>query len=208
MRLLDINKSLVLFMIFPLTSHSLSLNQGLTILDQSFDKDTSNRGPCNLILLTRVEDYFYVANRGYYTLSSANLLDAKEYFTKSDSHCLILVASGKVEMKDLIHHGQKIQMIKPVAVLLIDIPKWLDLSTKSQTLDISFPVLILTSDLNGNFSQIVAMHIVKLSKKLIFFSKRYPLLSLCIQETKVLEDVYCKFRCDTMSQCPRSAEEL
>ena len=162
MRLLDINKSLVLFMIFPLASYSLPLKQGLTILDQSLDSDTSKRGPCDLILLTWVKEDSYGGNRGHYTLSSANLLHAKEYFTKSDSHCLLLVASGKVEMKDLIHLGQKIQMIRPVAVLVIDIPKWLNLNTKSQTLDISFPVLILPSDLNGNFSQIVAMHIVKL----------------------------------------------
>ena len=156
---LNINKSLVLFMTFPLASYSLSLNQGLTILDQSFDKDTSKRGPCDLILLTHVEDD---GNRGHYTISSPNLLNAKEYFTKSHSHCLISVASGKVEMKDLIHFGQKIQMIKPVAVLLIDTPKWLDISTKSQTLDISFPVFILPSNLNGNFRYVVTMHVVKL----------------------------------------------
>ena len=145
-----ITKSFELLMLLPMAYCSqyasyLSLKHGLTLLDQSFDKDISKRGPCDLLLMTHVEEDER-GDRGTYTLSSANLQDAKEYFRISNTHCLILVASGKLEMEQLLQHGKNIQMIKPVALLMVDAPKF-------QTTDISFPVLILSSDLKGTYKQ-------------------------------------------------------
>ena len=148
---------LVLFTWFPLAlcSQSFSLRQGLTILDQSFDKDTSLRGPCDLILLTHIEESQYDGYRAYYALSSANaILNLRKHLAKSESHCLIIVASGKLKWEHLMHHVQQIQMIRPVAVLIIENPKWLKDTTISPTLDFSFPVFILHTDFSGNFTNI------------------------------------------------------
>ena len=144
--------SLVLFISFQLASPSLSLslNKGLTILDQSFDEDTSSRGSCDLILMTHVDQDAYRGNRGHYSLSSLSLLDSKKFFSKSQSHCLTLVTSGMVDVKELIHVGPKIQLTKPLAVLLIPIPKEHNITFELLSLDLSFSVMVIPSDLKGN----------------------------------------------------------
>ena len=161
--MIDTRRSLVLYLTLPMVfcscSSSFKQGQGLTILEQSLDLDTSKKGLCDLILLSHFGGEIYGGNRTYYTLSSANLLDSKEkeYFMKSDSHCLIVLASGKLDTKDFIHRSKKIQMIKPVAVLLIDVQNSQNLIARFQTMVISFPVLIMPSHLKGNYNWLTSI---------------------------------------------------
>ena len=154
---LNLKMRFVLFTLFPLAlcTQSFSTRQALTHLDQSFDKDTSLRGPCDLILLTRIKESQYDGYRAYYALSTANTtLNFIEHLAKSESHCLILVTSGNLKLEQLLHHGRQIQMIRPVAVLMTDNPKWLNDTATFPTLNLTFLVFILHTYFNRNFNNI------------------------------------------------------
>lgn len=179
---LNLKMILVLFTLFPLALclQSFSFRQGLTILDKSFDKDTSLRGQCDLILLTPIEESEYDGHRKYYTLSSANALhNLKQHLTKSESHCLILVTSGKSKLEHLMQHAQQIQMIRPVSVLMMDIPKRIKDTTTFPTLDLRFPVIFLQTDRQTDNAVLLCPSVSKELGLPRIFKANYGMLMSC-----------------------------
>ena len=138
----------ILILVSTLTScvNPLSLKQALNILDGSFTKDIIHRGLCDLFIIEYNPLPYYGANRGIYASTESNFKKFGTVFLQT--HCMIIVAGGdRIDKENLLTIGKDIQMKNPVALLLRNMGR--NKIKELRKLDVTLPVLIMSSDENG-----------------------------------------------------------